>query len=257
MNRPSAIVVPITLAALAAIPARAQQQPASLLLVHVADDQGQPLARAHVTVGGMPGGAVTNERGDARVTSIPAGNRVVMISRVGYTFARVAAEFGGDTVRKTFTLTPQPIELEGITVTSWGRSMRLRRNGYYDRQQQGLGAFMTSDRIDEVRPPRVTYLFRYMRGFTVIPGPGTSEYVISSRGRRCLPQVYIDGLLAARTGRDQRDVLESVPPGDVEAIEAYTSASEVPPQYNTTNSACGVIVIWTRHGEPIPEQPAS
>jgi len=257
MNHHPAILTALALGALAAVPARAQEAPPSILMVHVVDDQGHPLARAHVTVGGVVGGVVTNDRGDARMGSIPAGNRIVLVSRVGYSFGRVAADFTGGTVEKSFTLTPQPIELEGITVTSWGRSMRLRQNGFYDRQRQGLGAFMTADRIDEMRPPRVTYLFRYMRGFTVIPGPGTSEYVISSRGRRCLPQVYIDGMLSARTPRDQRDVLEMVPPGDVAAIEAYSSASEVPPQYNATNSACGVIVIWTRHGEPPLEKPAS
>jgi hypothetical protein len=254
MKRHSTIITAVALAALSAAQAHAQQAPSSILMVHVIDDQGRPLPQAHITVGGVPGGAITNDRGDARMSSIPAGNRIVLVSRVGYAFGRVAADFTGDTVVKSFTLTPQPIELEGITVTSWGRSMRLRQNGYYDRQRQGLGAFMTKDRIDEMRPPRVTNLFRYLRGFTVIPGPGTSEYVVTSRGRRCLPQVYIDGLLSARTPRDQRDVLEMVPPGDVEAIEAYSSAAEIPPQYNATNSACGVIVIWTRHGEPPPER---
>lgn len=255
MSLKSAIVPALVLAALSAAQAHAQQQaPSSILRVHVTDDQGRPLPQAHVTVGGVPGGAITNDRGDARMNAVPPGNRIVLVSRVGYAFGRVAADFTGDTVVKTFTLTPQPIELEGITVTSWGRSMRLRQNGYYDRQRQGLGAFMTKDRIDEMRPSRVSNLFRYMRGFTVVPGPGTSEYVVTSRGRRCLPQVYVDGMLSARTARDQRDVLEMVLPGDVEAIEAYSSAAEIPAQYNGSNSMCGVIVIWTRHGEPPPER---
>jgi hypothetical protein len=33
----------------------------------------------------------------------------------------------------------------------------------------------------------------------------------------------------------------------VEAIEVYRSAAEIPAQFNGNNSACGVIVIWTRH----------
>jgi hypothetical protein len=35
---------------------------------------------------------------------------------------------------------------------------------------------------------------------------------------------------------------------DIEAIEAYGNASRIPPQYNGSNSACGVILIWTRRG---------
>jgi hypothetical protein len=30
-------------------------------------------------------------------------------------------------------------------------------------------------------------------------------------------------------------------------IEVYRSAAEIPPQFNGSGAACGVIVIWTRH----------
>ena len=44
-------------------------------------------------------------------------------------------------------------------------------------------------------------------------------------------------------------------PDMVEGIEVYRSAAEIPPQYNGSNSACGVVVIWTRHEIRPPTRP--
>jgi hypothetical protein len=35
-------------------------------------------------------------------------------------------------------------------------------------------------------------------------------------------------------------------PLDLEGMEVYRSAAEIPPEYNATGSACGVILLWTR-----------
>jgi hypothetical protein len=32
----------------------------------------------------------------------------------------------------------------------------------------------------------------------------------------------------------------------LQAVEVYRSPAEMPPEYNGTNSGCGVILIWTR-----------
>ena len=47
-----------------------------------------------------------------------------------------------------------------------------------------------------------------------------------------------------RSGLDLRDI----PAWQVEAIETYDSPATIPPRFRTPNSACGVVVIWTRSG---------
>jgi hypothetical protein len=32
----------------------------------------------------------------------------------------------------------------------------------------------------------------------------------------------------------------------LEAVEIYRGPSQVPPEYNLMNSACGVVLLWTR-----------
>jgi hypothetical protein len=35
----------------------------------------------------------------------------------------------------------------------------------------------------------------------------------------------------------------------ITAMELYTSAAQIPVELNTTGSACGVLVVWTRSGD--------
>jgi hypothetical protein len=242
---------PVELDTMAAVARRARNAPRSLLLVKVVDEQNAPIQGAYVTVAGAEHGETTDREGLAKLAAVPQGNRLVEVKRQGYAYRRVAADFaGGDTVRKEVAMTPAPIELDGIVVTTWGRSMALVRNGFYDRQRRGFGAFMTRQRLDELRPYRTAEAFRYMRGFMVVPR-GSADIVVGTRGGSlrggCLPSVFIDGMMMfVMNARDQADAINMVSPDDIEAIEAYQGAASVPAQYNPTGSACGVILIWTR-----------
>jgi hypothetical protein len=160
----------------------------------------------------------------------------------------VAADFAADdTVRREVVMTPEPVEIDGIVATSWGRSMRLHRVGYYERQQRGLGAFLGRDRLDQIRPARAVEAFRHMRGFKVLPR-GPHQVVMDNRGGGCLPQVYIDGTkMMVTNARDQAQALNMASPDDIEAIEAYLGPA-IPVEYNPVGSVCGVILIWTRVG---------
>jgi len=236
-----------------ALPAAAQQHrpPGSVLILQVRDPQGHAVSDAQVTVGGLRRPGRSDAAGEVFITQIPAGNRLIELRRPGFAMARVAADFSGaDTVRREIRMTVQAIELEGVVATSWGRSMRLRRNGFYDRQRQGLGAFMTADRIELLHPLRTAEIFRYMRGF-MVRQTSAGPVVIGTRGgglqQYCVPIVYLDGAaMVSSSIRDQHDALDMVPPDDILAVEAYQGVADIPAEYNPTGSACGVILVWTR-----------
>jgi hypothetical protein len=231
------------------LPAAAQGRGGSVLVVRVLDEQKRPLAGAFVTVGGVEHRGTTDASGQAWVTGIGAGNRLVEVRRPGYGFQRVAADFAGaDTVRREVAMAPAPVELEGLTVTSWGRSMRLRRSGFYDRQRRGLGSFLGREQLDRIRPVHTIEAFRYMHGFIVLPS-GPHQMVMGTRGGGCLPNVYIDGMeMFVRDVRDQEQALAMVSPDDIEGIEAYQGPASIPVEYNPLGAVCGVILIWTRAG---------
>jgi hypothetical protein len=61
--------------------------------------------------------------------------------------------------------------------------------------------------------------------------------------------VYVDGALVYQYGINPPMPLfnvNSLPPDQIEAVEVYTSAVQIPAQFNTAGSGCGVLVIWTR-----------
>ena len=231
-----------------ASPAAAQERAGSLLVVHVADEQGNPLMGARVTVGGVDRVVTSDGGGVARIERVPEGVRLVDVRRQGFAMQRIASAFTpGDTVRREVVMKPDPVELEELTVTTWGRSTRLIRNGFYDRQRRGLGAFMTRDQLERLRPYHLQGAFRYMRGFTV-DTYRSHDIVVATRGGigSCVPHVYLDGnRMIMRRAEDQADALESIPPENVEAIEAYQGPATIPAEY-ALNGTCGVILVWTR-----------
>jgi hypothetical protein len=56
----------------------------------------------------------------------------------------------------------------------------------------------------------------------------------------------LDGALFVDPVWRNADALLTLAVIDVAAMEFYNGPSQVPPEFNRTGSACGVIVIWTK-----------
>jgi hypothetical protein len=61
----------------------------------------------------------------------------------------------------------------------------------------------------------------------------------------CYPQYIVDG-------RPDNFFGPNVAVRDIEGIEVYTGAADVPGEFAGTDAGCGVVVIWTRNGPPPP-----
>jgi carboxypeptidase family protein len=64
----------------------------------------------------------------------------------------------------------------------------------------------------------------------------------------CFLAVFLDGqpiFLPSAAGGDGID-LTTILPSDVAAVEVYDSPAAIPPIFNTTGAACGVIALWSR-----------
>lgn len=246
---PSALLrmLPAVAALLLALPAAAQQRARpTLSLVVVEEGSGRPVSDARVQVSGGGAAVYTDAEGRAEVRNIPAGRRMVSIHRIGYAPEQTVVEFGSEDVAADVELRAQATEIEGVRVTSWGRSMALRNNGFYDRQHRGLGAFMDRRQIEARAAVKTIDIFRQVRGFGVTMNSKGEQMLVTTRAF-CSPLIFLDGIqMFTESGRV--DPSDFVNPTEVEAIEAYSGLGTIPPQYNTTGSLCGVILIWTRAG---------
>ncbi len=231
-------------ALLLALPAAAQRGRPTLSIVVVEEETGRLISDARVVVSGAGAPVFTNGEGRAQVRNIPAGRRMMSVYRVGYRPEHTAIEFERDDLSGTVVMRPQAVEIAGVSVTSAGRSTALRNVGFYDREKRGHGAFLDRAAVEARNAVRTLDIFRQVRGFNVMYNPKGEPYLASTRNN-CPPLLFLDGIqMYTEAGRV--DPSDFVHPSEIEAIEGYSGLGTIPAQYNTTGSACGVILIWTR-----------
>lgn len=149
-------------------------------------------------------------------------------------------------------------------------TMRVRESGvgpwwqsdFERRKSQEHGSFITRETVDE----RVTWslpniIASKATGVKVVQrhcGPTFCGWAVaSSRPASCLRSgcsplcflaVFLDGqpiFLPSAGGSDGID-LTTILPSDVAAVEIYDGPASIPPVFNVTGSACGVVALWSR-----------
>lgn len=253
LRSPHALASLVLLAVLALLPgvapARAQSGSTARLTVVVVDSASRPVAGTRVQVGGAPAAAWSDSAGVAVVGRIPAGSRLMQVQRTGYVPENAVIRFDpGADLRIRVTLTPTPFTLDTLQVVAWRQRAALARAGFYKRQQQGQGSFLTRADLAELETfsSDLGFALGRLRGFRVDRGAGGRLAVVSTRGAAsltggCVPTVYVDGMPAGM------DLLGNLQPGEVEAVEGYSGPGTAPGEY-AGSSTCGVILVWTRTG---------
>ncbi len=252
-------------------------------------DTRKPISGARVTLRPVTDttvtGALAVSRDDGTFSAHPRspGRYLVEAARLGFRPQRRGPfDVQPDApVELEIVLPIRPITLDPVTVTAEVNAGLLQRVGFYDRQRGDFGHFITRDYIESRRASRPTDLLRAIPGVGIVPDPQTPGKVrLQMRGTHimqggaCAPRVFVDGLIAirgdsrppGRAGSAKEDEIENVLDGDprnpepslddivnpdqIEAIEVYRSATEVPAEFGGAGifTRCGVVVIWTRHG---------
>jgi hypothetical protein len=175
----------------------------------------------------------------------------VRSSRIGYRTAtsdtvRVETR---QTVQVEIKLSTGDVELEPLRVTARSEPPHFRQledEGFYQRERMGFGRFLTQYEIQQRAPLETTEVFRGVPGVGLIPAGGTHYNITITRGGdNCSPKIILDNSQV-----DQSDLDNTVKPQDIAGIEVYRGPSETPARWIGQGSSCGVIVIWTRRGEP-------
>lgn len=243
----------------------------------VEDSTGSPVAAASVTLinanGTIVGTAQSDPEGTFTVAARP-GEYLLRVQRIGYREWR-SPSFRldvGQNLDLARRLGPLPVELEPAVVVGQPPTLGRSLPEFERRREHGLGKFITRVEFEKSNPRQLTDVLLRMPGLRLernpcymmeatgpcrnpsIVGADTRRYILRPRGgpislgnaageKECGVLVYLDGRYV---GDGLRVELDLVPVEQVEAIEVYTGASQIPTELNRTGSACGVIVIWTR-----------
>ena len=157
----------------------------------------------------------------------------------------------GETVELEVWLGRNVIPLEPLVVTARNESLGRLAEFHERLETRAFGRFVTREDIEARPAARVTDLLRTMAGVRILTARrGAFESpLIAMRGAagNCSPALYIDGVRVRQSADYPIDDLLS--PDMLEGAEIYTTVAGAPSQYQA-GANCGVILFWTRQGEP-------
>ena len=224
----------------AVIPDVEAQVASSAVTGTVYDSSGNVIAGAEVGVVGTPKRTRSDDRGAFRLAGLETGPVTLAARRLGFQPETVRTSLGPSSVTGVdFRLSRASVTLSPIVVRGRGHHTG-RLAGFYERLASGVnGYFLTRERIDEGNPRSLTDVLRRVPGLEIARGSR-----LRMRGRTCAPLVWIDGIAMPSGEVD----LNSIPPGSIEGIELYLSASGAPNRYQPTadRARCGTVLLWSR-----------
>jgi hypothetical protein len=225
-------------------------------------DSSEPLSDVAVSLGEPTLTQLTNERGAFMFPVVEPGIYSLKAELLGRASVEDSLQVEADKIQRVTVRMPfEALPVEGILVEVEARQVELEVAGFYERQRETSGLFISREEIEEQAPRHTTDLFRALPGVRVVTGLGMGtqnavtlmgirETFSSSYDSPCYPAVWIDGQMVHQGGAGPLSqgpawLDQLIHPDDIAGIEVYKSAASLPVRYNLFGE-CGVIVIWTR-----------
>lgn len=207
----------------------------------VTDLEGLPVAGVRVILDDSTE-TRTDAEGRFSLRNLHAGTRQVDFAAIGMTPVSNAVDvLVGDTAFVAAALR-KVTNLEAVNVTASGTRRRAALN-FEQRRKLGFGSYMDSTAIGQ----RAT-LSAVFTGL-----PGLTVQSASSNGRRfnlflpstglgqCLAMLLVDGVQQI-----DHDILGTMSPQEIAAVEVYQQRLTVPTELMTREVGCGVVAVWTK-----------
>lgn len=253
---PFVLIVPLSLSSPFASPSLSAQD-TGILAGIVRTPEKKPLALAKIRIVGTPFVAEADTDGAFRIRSPELGSQTVEVKLLGYASILIPVQIeGGKTTTLNVILEVAPAPLETVKIS--GDTLIVpAMAGFMERRARGNGKFFTREEIDRMQARLFTDVLRRVPGMQMqlVTGGNNNNYTVRtsrnqegvSGGRQCPVMFYMNGMPFPMTSDG---VINSfIGPEEVEAVEVYTGTSQIPPQFNSTNARCGVVVIWTLNGK--------
>ena len=244
--------VTIALMCTAATTAEAQtpgpEQRVARLTGRVADALGYSIPKAEILVTNTTLHAESGNDGRFELANLPSGPVEVVVRRLGFSPAKISLDLATGELRDIrVLLSPVAMLMDSVAVTAAAPGIEVAYGGFETRRARGFGTFITREEIEKKRSRVPSDLFRTISGVKVIRDNGSPTVVSNRLGTITCPlRVFIDGNNYPLYGQSL-DALVQI--GDIGAVEVYAGGATVPPQFGGRESTCGVIAIWTRHGQ--------
>lgn len=237
-------------------------RPARLLGRILDASTGEPIAGAEVRIAPGAPAVLADRSGGFHFADIAPGTLRVLATQIGYREAEGQVEIAaGETVRIEVRMSTTPLQLDPITVTATRQRMG-RMADFQFRRARGWGTYVMRNEIVRRSPARLTQMVEDAGMAVVNTQVGTGDpqdgfqygLGLFNERQRCAPMVFVDGIrltyMADRSGAaaaaEAADALNMIHPLEVEGMEIYTGASQIPAEFGGYTARCGVVAVWTR-----------
>lgn len=192
----------------------------------------------------------TDEAGEFTLAGIEAGWHQVTVRHLAFPTVEDTIEVAGAgrATQVDVALHRDVVELSPIDVTVERRPTFGALAPVYDRldfqRSIGLGRFWDRSEIEATGAFAITDVLSRLPGVSV-SGRNITLNALNPGCARRSPLIYLDGVRFDLAGEPLSTL---VPVFQVEVLEVYRRASEVPGEFGGSDAQCGVIAIWTRRG---------
>lgn len=207
----------------------------------VDSELGRPISAATVQIRGYPTHFVTDSAGSFQAQAVPAGEREIVITALGYAKGEFKVQIPpAGIVEQLFPLDFTGYNLPEVVVRGRVEQLTPRYRDFERRRQLGIGAYLRWDELSQKGFNSVGDALRSLRGVRIRCNQETFEcHAFMSRDPHCPPTWWVDGTRVS-------SFHENTSIRDVYGIEVYRGPGEVPGEFAGSDAACGVIVIWTK-----------
>jgi Carboxypeptidase regulatory-like domain/TonB-dependent Receptor Plug Domain len=228
-----------------------QTEPGDILGVVRDLRTGAPIVGAEVAIDEVGLTGITNSRGVFTFQDVPWGIYILRVTHLAYADAVQAFRLqGGRAHQIDVTMSEEAIELDPLTVSVRPRAWFSGMTGLQHRINSGFGYILDSEDLAERGAANIDDALRGIPGVRIIP-LGAYGATVRFRGSRnmfsaaCEPAFFMDGV---KVRLDPDMGLSEFSALDLQAVEVYRSAAEVPGEFGGSDSSCGALVMWTKRG---------
>lgn len=212
----------------------------------VADDQGEPLVGATVTVPGTPAGTVTDVNGMFRI-QVPADAAVLKLTYTGFLDQEVALTAESDYM---IAMAVNPATLQEVVVVGYGTQQKRAITGTISSVKGEEIAELPAQSFDQLLQGRAVGVNINIPNGVLNNPPVFRVRGINSINLSSYPLVVIDGVptFTGDFGNSAaNNPLSNINPNDIESIDILKDASATA-IYGSRASA-GVVLITTKRGQ--------
>jgi hypothetical protein len=228
------------LTACLALPVAAQAPTAGLIGRLHDQNTGEVLREAIIRLDSVRRDVSISSQGRFVLSKLASGRHLLEIVAIGYRPQAVELTLAdGQVLERQFPMVFTGTQLSDLQVEARNSKLLTRFSDFERRRVNGLGTYITRDEIRARGYMSMGDALRTIHGVRVNCGAVECVPHMVSSAAGCYPIYYVDGQLA-------RSFAATTPISDVQGIEVYRGAGEVPGEFAGSGAMCGVIAIWTR-----------